>query len=157
MRRIVLIAAAALAVVAAVPASGAVPVVIGGTVRVHVTPGIGGPRTAFTISFRNLSQTGQVGTVQRAETVELAGPHRSGCVWSGQMPVPATAAQQMVHLALRPSRMSTAGTGKWCAGTFHGTVMLSEHFKCAPPQLCPMIAIRPQAIGHFSFKVKRRS
>ena len=152
-----LIAAAALAVVAAVPASGAVPVVVGGTVAVHVTPGTGGPRTAFTISFRNPSETGRVGSVQRNETVALAGTHRSGCVWSGQMGVPAAAAQQMVHVALRPSRMSTAAAGRWCTGTFRGTVTLDEHFRCAPPQLCPMIAIRPQTIGRFTFKVKHRS
>ena len=156
MRRTVLIAAAAVAVVAAVPASGAVPVQIGGTTQVHVTPGTGGPRTAFAISFRNPSQTGHVGTMQRIESVALAGTHRSGCVWSGQMPVPAAAAEQMVHLTLAPSRVS-AGAGKWCTGTFRGSVMLTEHFHCAPPQLCPMIEIRPQAIGHFSFKVKRSS
>jgi hypothetical protein len=153
----VLIAAAALAVVAAVPAGGAVPVQIGGTAQVHVSPGTGGPRTAFAISFRNPSQTGRVGTMQRTETVALAGTHRAGCVWSGQMPVPAAAAEQMVHLTLAPSRMGTAGVGKWCTGTFRGSVMLNEHFRCAPPQLCPMIEIRPQAIGHFSFKVKRPS
>jgi hypothetical protein len=153
----VLIVAAALAVVAAVPAGGAVPVQVGGSVKVHVTPGTGGPRTAFTISFRNPSQTGQVGTMRRNETVALSGTHRSGCVWSGQMAVPAAAAHQMVHLALAPSRMTSVETGPWCTGTFRGSLILNEHISCPPPQMCPMIEIRPQTIGHFTFKVKRRS
>jgi hypothetical protein len=155
----VLIAAAALAVVGTVPAAGAVPVQVGGSVKVHVTPGTGGPRTAFNVSFLNPSQTGQrgqAGSMRRSETVALQGTHHSGCVWSGQMAVPAAAAQQVVHVSLTPSHMTTAGTGPWCTGTFHGSVILNERFMCAPPQLCPMIEIRPQTIGHFSFTVKRR-
>jgi hypothetical protein len=157
MRRIVLIVAAALAVVAAAPAGGAVPVTIGGTVKVHVTPGTGGPRTAFNVSFRNLAQTGQVGTMHRAETIAVQGTQRRGCVWSGEMPVPAAAAQQLVRLSLAPKRMGSAGAGAWCTGTFRGSVILDEHFNCPPPQMCPMIEIRPQVIGRFSFTVKRRS
>jgi hypothetical protein len=158
MRRAVLIATAALAALVAVPASGAIPGQTTSPVRVHVTPGTGGPRTSFTLSFRSPIQTGQMGLVHRAQTVELQGTHRRGCVWSGQMAAPSAAAHHMVRLTLRPAHMTTvAGGATWCAGTFRGSIVQTERFNCAPPNLCPMIEIRPQTIAHFNFTVRHRS
>ncbi len=155
MRRTVLLAIAALAAIAAVPVTAAVPVQTTRTVNAHVSPGTGGPRTKFTLTFRNPVQTGELASMQRAETVDLHGNDRPGCVWSGQMAVPAAAAQQLVQVSLTPSHMST-GAETWCTGTFRGSIVETEHVTCAPPHLCPMIAIRPQTITRFTFKVKRR-
>jgi hypothetical protein len=153
----VLIATAALAALAAVPAAAAIPVQTTTPVKVHVSPGTGGPRTAFKVSFRSPAQTGRVGSMQRSERVAIQGTHHPGCVGSGQMAVPAAAAQQVVNLSLTPSHMSPGSAGTWCTGTFHGTVTQSVRFMCAPPDLCPLLEIRPQTIARFSFKVKRRS
>jgi hypothetical protein len=157
MTRTVLIATAALAAVAAVPAAGAIPMKTATPVKVHVSPGTGGPRTAFKLSFRSPAQTGTVGSMRRADTLEVQGTHHPECVWSGQMAVPAAAAQQLTRVSLTPGKMGAVGAHAWCTGTFHGSVVQSEHFVCAPPHLCPLIEIRPQTIAHFSFKVKRRT
>ena len=155
MRRTVLIATSALAVLALVPAAGAVALGTATSVNAHVTPGTGGPRTTFRLSFRSLVQTGQAGSMQRAQTVEVHGTHRPGCVWSGQMAVPSAVIQQVVRVALTPGKMGGAGSRTWCTGTFHGSIVQTEHFLCAPPHLCPAIEIRPQTIATFTFKVKR--
>ena len=78
-------------------------------------------------------------------------------MWSGQLAVPAATAQQLVRVSLTPGRMGTAAATSWCAGTFRGSIVQSEHLVCAPPHLCPMIEIRPQVIAHFTFAVRRRS
>ena len=154
MRRTVLIAVAAFAALAAVPAVGAIPGPTGQPVKVHVTPGTGGPRTTFTLSYPSPAQVGTLRTLQRSQFVEIHGTHRRGCVWSGQMAVPATVSSQTTRVSLTPHKMGGAGT--WCAGTFHGTIVQNVRPVCGPPLLCPQIEIRPQTIGRFSFKVKRR-
>ena len=158
MRRTVLIATVALAALGAIPASGAIPVPTTTSVKAHVAPGTGGPRTTFALSFRSPVKTGQMGSVHRAQMVEVQGTHRRGCVWSGQMAVPAAAARQLVHVSLTPTHMTSIASARtWCAGTFQGSIVQSEHFECAPPNLCPMIEIRPQTIGRFTFTVRRRA
>jgi len=159
MRLTVLVVIAALAAVGAAPVAAAVPMQTASPVKAHVSPGTGGPHTRFTLSFRTPVQTGptgQPGSAQRSESVSVQATRHPGCVWSGEMAIPAAAAQQMVHVALTPAHMS-AGARAWCTGSFRGTVMESEHFACAPPHLCPMIAIRPQPIAQFTFTVKRRA
>jgi hypothetical protein len=152
-----LIVVAGWMVLAPVPPAGAIPLQTGTSVKVHVTPGTGGPRTAFKLSFRSPTETGAVGSVRRSDMVEIGGTHHAGCVWSGQMALPAATAQQMVRVSLTPGRMGAAGAKSWCAGSFRGSIVQSEHFVCTPPHLCPMIEIRPQVIAHFTFTVKRRS
>jgi hypothetical protein len=61
-------------------------------------------------------------------------------------------------VALSPARLAGAGTGgatSWCAGTFHGRVVMTERLLCGPPRLCPMLMIRPQTVARFRFKVTR--
>ena len=152
-----LIATAALAALALVPAAGAVAQGTATPVQAHVTPGTGGPRTTFRLSFPSPVQTGQVGSMQRAETVDVHGTHHPGCVWSGRMAVPAAVTQQLVRVTLTPGKMGSAGARTWCTGTFSGSIVQTEHLLCAPPDLCPAIEIRPQTIATFTFKVKRRS
>ncbi|HEY1568826.1 MAG TPA: hypothetical protein VGF68_17480 [Solirubrobacteraceae bacterium] len=156
LRRIVLVAVMALVALAAVPVAGANPTETGAPVAVHVSPGTGGPRTAFKVSWRNRTDIGMVGTLHRSETVQINGPQHGRCVASGGMGVPTTTAGQLVRVSLTPGRMSTTGSRTWCTGTFHGAVVEDERFTCAPPHLCPQIAIRPMTIAHFSFKVRRR-
>jgi hypothetical protein len=159
MRRTLLITVAVIAALAAVPAAGAIALQTAAPVKVHVSPGAGGPRTAFAVSWRNPAQTGVIGSFQRSETVDVSGPQHRGCVSSGQIAVPATAAQQLIRMSLTPARMSTSSARKWCTGTFHGAIVQSQRFACSPPptQLCPQLEIRPQTIARFTFKVKRRA
>jgi hypothetical protein len=157
MRRILLIATAALVALAAVPVAGAIALQTSAPVKVHVTPGTGGPRTTFKLSFRMPAQTGTVGSLQRSDMVEVAGTHHPGCVWSGQMALPSAAARQVVRVALTPGKVSTPGGKTWCAGTFRGSIVQTERARCMPPDLCPLLEIRPQTIAHFTFKVRGRS
>ena len=68
-----LIATAAVAALAVVPVAGAIPQQTATPVTAHVTPGTGGPRTTFTLSWRNPGQTGTDGSARRTETVEITG------------------------------------------------------------------------------------
>jgi hypothetical protein len=157
MRRIMLIATTAVAALAAVPVAGAIPQQTATPVTGRVTPGNGGPRTTFTLSWRNPAQTGTDESRQRSETVEITGTRHSGCVGAGQLAVQPAAVQQLMRLSLTPRRMSAGGPRTWCTGTFHGTVLENERFACTPPHLCPLIEIRPQTIARFTFKVRRRA
>ena len=157
MRRIVIITATAVAALAAVPVAGAIPQQTTPPVAAHVTPGTGGPRTTFTLSWRNPRQTGTEESVRRSETVQITGSHHAGCVGAGELAVQPAAMQQLMRLSLTPRRMSAAGPRTWCTGTFRGSVVEDEHFACAPPHLCPLIEIRPQTIARFTFKVRRRA
>ena len=120
---------------------------------------MGGPRTTFTLSFRGASQIGTVGSLLRTDTVQVSGPHRAGCVWSGQMPVPSAGSLLLSRVALNPARVSDGRARSWCTGTFHGSVIQITRFMCGPPQqvICPMLEPRPQTIATFSFRVARRS
>jgi hypothetical protein len=157
MRRIVIIATMSVAALAVVPMAGAIPRQSTPPVAAHVTPGSGGPRTTFTLSWRNPAQTGTDESVRRSETVEISGTRHSGCVGTGELAVQPAAVQQAMRLLLTPRRMSAAGPRTWCTGTFHGSVVADEHFACAPPHLCPLIEIRPQTVARFTFKVRRRA
>jgi len=166
MRRTVLIALAGAAILA-VPAAAAQTaprvttqtaprVTTPAAATVQVAPKTGGPRTTFRLTLHNAFTTGPTATLQRSETVDVSGPHRRGCVSSGVLGVPAAPAQQLVRVALSPSRLNaTNGATRWCMGTFQGSVMLTTRLLCAPPRLCPMLLIRPQTIARFSFKVTR--
>jgi hypothetical protein len=157
MRRSLLIVAAGLAILAAAPLAAAIPLQTTTPVTVHVTPGIGGPRTTFRLSLRNLTQTGTIGTLERFDRLDISGPHRSGCVGSGGMALPIGAANQIIRVALSAARMGNGRTASWCTGTFHGSVVQIVRFLCMPPRLCPMIEVRPQTIARFSFQVQRGS
>ncbi|HEY6524773.1 MAG TPA: hypothetical protein VIY10_13430 [Solirubrobacteraceae bacterium] len=157
MRRIVLSATMAVTALAAVPVAGAIPLQTAAPVTARVSPGTGGPRTTFTLSWRNPAQTTTEEAPRRSETVQISGPRHSGCVSSGQLTVQPAAVQQVMRLSLTPRRMSATATRTWCTGTFHGSILQTQRFACAPPHLCPLIEIRPQTIGRFTFRVKRRA
>jgi hypothetical protein len=106
MRRTVLIGTVALAALGAVPASGAIPAQTTAPVKVRVSPRAGGPRTTFALSFRSPWQTGQLGSIHRAQTVEIQGTQRPGCVWSGQMAVPAALAHLCPMIEIRPQTIA---------------------------------------------------
>src|ERR1700744_4130284 len=100
MRRIVLIATAAVAALAVVPVAGATPQSTPTPATAHVTPGTGGPRTTFTLSWRNPGQTGNADSLQRSETVKIAGTRHSGCVGAGELVVQPAAVKQTMRLSL---------------------------------------------------------
>jgi hypothetical protein len=157
MRRSLLIVAAGLAILAAAPLAAAIPLQTTTPVNVRVTPGTGGPRTTFRMSLRNPSQTGTIGTLERFDELNISGPRRAGCVGSGTMSLPIGAPNQVIRAALSPARMGNGRTRSWCIGTFHGSVVQTVRFICVPPHLCPLIAVRPQTIARFGFRVQRPS
>ncbi len=157
MRRFLLIVAAGLAILAAAPLAAAIPLQTAPPVTVHLTPGTGGPRTTFTLSLLNPSQTGTMGTLERFDQLSISGPRHPGCVGSGGMALPIGAPNQVIRVALSPARMGHGRTRTWCTGTFHGTVVQTVRLICTPPQLCPLIEVRPLTIARFAFRVQRRS
>ncbi|HEX3391747.1 MAG TPA: hypothetical protein VHS55_04230, partial [Solirubrobacteraceae bacterium] len=157
MRRMVLIAATAVTGLAAVSVAGAIPLRTAAPVKARVTPGTGGPRTTFTLSWANPAQTTTQESLERSETVQIGGPRHSGCVSSGRLTIQPAAVQQVMRLSLTPRRMSATATRTWCTGTFQGSILQTQRFACAPPHLCPLIEIRPQTIARFTFSVKPRA
>jgi hypothetical protein len=155
MRRSLPILVAGVVILAVVPLAAAIPL----QATARVAPANGGPRTIFTVSLRNPAQTGTIGTVVRSDALSVSGPHRSGCVGSGGMTLPAAAANQVVRVALSAGRMGNGRARTWCTGTFLGSIIQSTRFMCGPPQqlVCPMLEVRPQTIATFSFRVARRS
>jgi hypothetical protein len=152
MRRGMLILGAVLAALAMASVAVAAVVVEPRLVPVRMAPAKGSPRTVFRLSFHSPDQTGQTGTIRRLDTLNATGPHRSGCVWSANMGVPAARAGQLVKLALNPSKFGLR-RGRWCTGTFHGTITESMRMTCIPPDACPMIEIAPRTIARFTFRV----
>jgi hypothetical protein len=150
MRRSLLIPVAVLLAGTIVPAAGALGISDPLT-PVHVAPGTGHPGTTFKLSLRSPDQTGASGDLRRQDTLSVAGPHRSGCVSSAHMTLPAARAHQLVSMSLKPSRLG----GRWCQGTFKGEIDEAQRFVCDPPHLCPQLEIRPRTIARFTFRVTR--
>ena len=116
---------------------------------VRVTPAVGTPRTAFTISFRTAQGTGPQGSVQRRDEISatVAVPAH-GCVGSVSVRAQAAAAGTLLHVVALPH------PGRWCLGTFRGQVNELQTPLCGAGQACPQyVLLHP--IGRFSFTVTR--
>jgi len=115
-----------------------------------VSPAVGHRHTRFTVSFETTLATGSFTGLRRSDEVSATGPQRSGCVGSmtvGTGPHPAGAS---VSVRLAP------GVGHaWCTGRYQGQVVQFQTIVCGPPKMvaCPMLAIAPQTIARFRFRV----
>jgi hypothetical protein len=150
MRRGVLVLVVGMAL-AFVPAAGALTAAAAATTKVVVTPGTGGPHTKFKFSFHAPTATGLAGDWTRVNTLSVAGPDHSSCVWEGAVSLPRSPAGTMVRITLNPSHLG----GSWCTGTFHGEVVESQRIICSPLPVdaCPQLVIAPQVIARFKFRV----
>jgi len=122
-------------------------------VPVTVKPPTGSTSSHFAVSFRAGVRTGQSGLLTRSYRVDAGTGKRTGCQWSTSAPASAAAAGATVRVTLAPGKRSA-----WCTGTYHGQVWLYQTVRCGPPLgdiACPQIAIRPQVVGTFSFRVTR--
>jgi hypothetical protein len=147
--------AAAIAVlgIAGIPAaSAATPAHPATTMHVGVKPRTGSPSSHFAVSFRAGVQTGP-GSLIRSYRVTAGATKRNGCEASATETAPSAAQGTMVHVTLAPGKRLS-----WCTGTYHGQILLYQTVRCGPPTgmiACPQLAIRPQVVGTFTFRVTR--
>jgi hypothetical protein len=120
-------------------------------IPVTVSPGSGGPRTSFAVSFTLPATTGLVGSVRRSDTISISAPRRRGCLWKRTVALPVDAAGAPVRIELRPGH--SVG---WCVGTFHGEIISAVTIICGPPAAieCPLVVVLPATIARFSFRVR---
>ena len=140
----VLSAATACVLGSAADAAGA-----GSSVRMHVKPAWGSPRTSFTVSFTAPQQTG--GSPYGGPRYELMASRRSqrGCGSTESAPIASTRKGEPVHVRLAPP----APSDRWCRGRYSGRLVEVLTPVCQPSELCPMF-IAIMDIGEFSFRVR---
>lgn len=118
--------------------------------RVTMKPGAGKPTTKFVASFRAPARTGVFGTASSHYQLSAAGPKGKHCVSSISSNLAPTKLHAHVKVTLRPRGHG----GVWCSGKFHGKLMEFRTIVCRRINACPDIAIRPQTIARFTFRVK---
>ena len=125
---------------------------LGPTTRVTVKPASGTPQTRFAFSFRVPVATGRFGTLMRADTLTLSGPHAAHCQSRVTRTLKPARKGARAKLTLRPAK------GGWCAGRWRGTVVQSESFRCNPTagRACPDLVVAPRVIASFRFRVAPR-
>jgi hypothetical protein len=133
----------------------AVAAAAGSSVKVKVSPGIGGIHTHFTLRFSIPDATGSLTGLSRSDSLMINGPSRTGCVGAADVPLRAAAAHHTFDITLNP----TLPDGHWCTGTFRGTLTEESEPICAPgpvqPQImCPEYVLAPLVLGRFRFTVK---
>jgi hypothetical protein len=120
-----------------------------GGVRVDVTPAVGSPSTAFTISYVAPARTGVVGTLRLRDEVTATNPATaSGCDASLLQPAPDAQRGRHMRVVLRPAAGRT-----WCTGRFKGKLLALQTPVCPPRSLCPQWQ-RLRVLGTFSFAVR---
>jgi hypothetical protein len=125
---------------------------LGPSTRVTVRPGSGTAQTRFAFSFRVPVATGRFGSLIRTDTLSVNGPRGGHCESRATRTLKPARKGKRVTLRLRPGK----GSGGWCAGRWHGTVVQSVMLRCAPVgmQVCPELVVAPQTIARFRFRVK---
>jgi hypothetical protein len=119
--------------------------------RVAVKPRTGSTKAHFAVSFRAGVSTGASGALIRSYRITAGAAKRTGCAWSGSATAPPATQGATVRVTLSPGRRSA-----WCVGSYHGKVWLYQSVRCGPPVVaCPQLAIRPQVVGTFTFRVTR--
>jgi hypothetical protein len=138
--------------IAGIPAvSDAAQASTGSALRVAVKPHTGSTKAHFAVSFRAGVRTGLSGSLIRSYRITAATAKRTGCRWSVSTTAPTAAQGATVRVTLWPGSRSA-----WCAGSYRGQVWLYQSVRCGPPvDACPQIAIRPQVVGTFTFRVTR--
>jgi hypothetical protein len=143
--------AAAVLAALAVPAT-ATAVVVVPRVPVHVSPRSIGPHTAVTVSFHQPSPAGLLPDQREVEALRVQARGHGGCIDDGSLAMTPAPAGRLVRRTLRPARLPG---GRWCPGTYHGEITLSQFPRCDPGPLhaCPLYVIAPRTLATFSFRV----
>ncbi len=141
-----------LGLVAALALCGAVPAAAQGSgAHVTVRPSAGGPGTSFVVHFTAPERSGHIGSMNREYVISVDGPGGSAkCVHSASQAAPRSGARARVRVSLAPKSFG----GRWCVGTFHGTVEELETPVCPPRELCPAFIVLVRRLGHFRFRVR---
>ncbi len=140
------------ALAVALALGGAVPAVAQGSgAHVTVGPPAGGPGTSFVVRFTAPERSGHIGSMNREYVVSVDGPGGSAkCVHSASQTAPRSSAHARVRVSVTPKSFG----GRWCVGTFHGTVEDFETPVCPPLELCPAFVVLVRRLGHFRFSVR---
>jgi hypothetical protein len=116
-----------------------------------VTPGTGGLKTVFTLHLNVRSLLGPHGYARRDYEVLLAGIRPRCALWTQ---LDAGKLGTRADVALHPPYYLG-----WCAGAYHGTVLLQTNPSCpprtsttAPP--CRMYPTRYAVVGRFTFRAR---
>lgn len=101
---------------------------------VKVTPAVGGPRTVFLLSFTSPVRTGVIGSIRLRYllTAAIATPGKR-CLAQISAPVPDARRGERVRVRLSPELLG----GRWCAGSYHGSVRELQTAVCPPGTMCP--------------------
>jgi hypothetical protein len=142
---------AVLVLLAAAPATGALP--LGSLTPVTVAPRSGGRHTRFRVSFRNPVPTGETGMIYRSDTLSVRGPGGRGCRSNESMTLPPGGLHSEVRVTLAP------GVRGWCAGRFAGEIIEFARVICGgqPLVACPQFVIAPETVARLRFTVTRAS
>lgn len=117
---------------------------------VVVSPAAGGPHTRFTVTFRTPAAAGSTGLQRSTYQISASTHAASGCRSSVSHTITYAAKNQKEHVRLGPGN-----SGRLCAGTYKGSVVLIRTPMCGPPTMaCPAYAAPGQRIGTFRFRVK---
>lgn len=116
-----------------------------------VTPAAGGAKTVFALHLNVRSQLGARGYASRDYEVLLAGIRPRCALWTE---LPAGRLGARAEVALHPPYYLG-----WCAGPYHGTVLLQTNASCpprtsttAPP--CRTFPTRYAVVGRFTFRAR---
>jgi hypothetical protein len=151
---------AVLAIAAGALAAGEAALAATGT-ALPVAPARGHLHTTFTVDFTAPNASGSFGGQTRSYELSATPLHAGrGCIDSVSMAPDATSAGEAIAVVLRPRHLG----GRWCAGTYTGSVVEVGHATCGPivaqhtdPDgvACPQYVAVLDRIGSFRFRVVR--
>lgn len=124
------------------------------TATLRVTPSGGLPGTVFVVSFVSPDRTGVTGTTRLRDTLSATSEHGGkGCLAELDATAPNTSRGQRVRVRLDPGREG----GRWCPGTYRGTVLELQTAVCPRGKPCPTYVLVRRRIGHFTLHVRPSS
>lgn len=120
-------------------------------VPVDVAPTVGGPGTAFVISFTAPFRTGVIGSIRLRELlIATSVSAAAGCLAQVNAPVPDARRGQRVHVRLDPRTLG----GNWCTGSYRGSVRELQTGVCPHGSACPTYVRLLATVARFSLLVR---
>jgi hypothetical protein len=121
------------------------------TARIRITPSSGTPATRFSVRFTAPDSSGRVASFKREYVLSASGPNGArGCVGGGSWTAPNVKAHARVRMTLNPKPRG----GKWCIGSFRGTIEEIQTPVCPKGELCPAFVLLVRTVGHFRYHVR---
>lgn len=118
---------------------------------IRVTPAEAEPGTAFVVSFTSPDRTGSRGSTRLRIT--LSATHakaRANCLAGVDATAPKARRGQRLKVRLDPLLHG----GRWCPGTYRGTILELQTAVCPQGQPCPTYVLVKRRIGHFALHVR---